>query len=158
VIEQIDPSGRTRPVLRTSGFHVFSPSVTQDAKWMAMVMRKAPSEHRVIAFPLLNGAAAPESEWVSVAGPGFWVDKPRWSPGGNVLYYVSDRDGFVCIWSRRVDARTRKPVEDERAVAHFHRGRNSLGSVYGLELAVARDKLVFNLGEESGNIWLAPAK
>jgi hypothetical protein len=74
-----------------------------------------------------------------------------------MLYYVSDRDGFVCIWARRLDPATKKPMDEPRAVVHFHNRHISLGSVYGLELSVAKDKLVFNLNEASGNIWLAPA-
>jgi hypothetical protein len=39
---------------------------------------------------------------------------------------------------------------------HFHSVHNSLGSVYDAELSVTKGKLVFSLGEASGNIWLAP--
>jgi hypothetical protein len=74
-----------------------------------------------------------------------------------MIYYVSDRDGFVCIWARRLDPATKKPADEPRAVVHFHNRHLSLGSVYGLELSVAKDKLVFNLNEASGNIWLAPS-
>jgi len=158
LIERVDAAGVVASVLRSSGFHVFSPSVSADGKWIAAVTRKVPNEHRVVAIPLINTEAAPESEWVPVTDSGYWVDKPRWSPNGKTLYYVSDRDGFVCIWANAVDQRTRRPVAEPKAIAHFHQGRNSLSAVYGLDLSVAKDKLIFNLGEESGNIWLTPAR
>lgn len=157
LIGVLDPSGHAAPLIRSSESALFSPSVSPDGKWMALIVRTPPNDHRVAVVPLLSGSAAPRQDWITVTEPGSWVDKPRWSPGGNVLYYVSDRDGFVCIWSRRLDPATRKPAGEPMAVVHFHNGRNSLGSVYGLELSVAKDKLVFNLVEGSGNIWLAPA-
>jgi hypothetical protein len=42
-------------------------------------------------------------------------------------------------------------------VYHFHTARRSLlnTGVFKLGIAVARDKIVFNLGEITGNIWLA---
>jgi hypothetical protein len=63
----------------------------------------------------------------------------------------------VCIWARRFDGDSGHAFDEPVSIAHFHKARNSLGTIYGLELSVAVDKLVFNLGEESGNIWLAPA-
>lgn len=157
LIVVLDPSGRETPLVRSSESALFSPSVSPDGKWMALVVRTPPSDHRVTVVPLRGASAAPRADWISVTEPGSWVDKPRWSPRGNVLYYVSDRDGFVCIWSRRLDPATKKPTGEPMAVIHFHNARNSLGSVYGLELSVGEDKLVFNLDEGSGNIWLAPA-
>jgi Tol biopolymer transport system component len=104
---------------------------------------------------LRGGSLAPQSEWVSLTEPGNWVDKPRWSPSGNVIYYLSDRDGFVCVWARSLDPATKRPVGAPKALAHFHEGRNSIGSVNGMSLSAARDKLVFSVGEEFGNIWIA---
>lgn len=74
-----------------------------------------------------------------------------------MLYYVCDRDGFVCIWATRLDPGTKRPIGEPKAIVHFHGRRNSLGSVYGLELSAANDKLVFNLGEDFGNVSFAPA-
>lgn len=137
---------------------MFSPSVSPDGRWIALIVRTPPDDHRVSAAPLRGSAAAERAAWVSITDPGEWVDKPRWSADGNTIYYVSDRDGFVCIWSRRFDRAAGKVVGEPRAVAHFHSARNSLGMVFGLDLAAARNRLVFNLGAVSGNIWLAGAK
>jgi hypothetical protein len=40
-------------------------------------------------------------------------------------------------------------------IAHFHESRLSLANVgfSVLDTSVARDKIVFNLGEITGNIW-----
>lgn len=154
----LDPSGRRTPLVGLPGSALFSPSVATDGKWMAVVVRTPPNDHRVMVVPLRGAAAAPRTDWIPITEPGAWVDKPRWSPRGAMLYYVSDRDGFVCIWARRLDPATKKPVGEPKVVMHFHSGRTSAGTVYAPELSVAEDKLVFNLREGSGNIWLAAGR
>ena len=155
LIGLLDLSGRTTPLVQSSDTALFSPSVPRDGKWMAIITRQAPNIHRVAAVPLRGRSAEPRPDWVWITGAGSWVDKPRWSPGGDWLYYISDRDGFVCVWAQRFHAAAGKLAGEPKVVQHFHSGRN-FASVYGLELSVADDKVVFNLGEDSGNIWLAP--
>jgi hypothetical protein len=43
---------------------------------------------------------------------------------------------------------------------HFHSARLSMAKVStgALEIDVAKDKIVLNLGEATGNIWLASTK
>jgi hypothetical protein len=69
--------------------------------------------------------------------------------------FVSHRDGFGCLWAQRLDARTKHPVGPQFAIHHFHDTRLSMMNVgLGLlEIDVARDKIVFGLGELTGNIW-----
>jgi len=156
LIGVLELTGHAEPLVQSSDSALFSPSVSPDGRWMALVVRTPPNDHRVTVVPLRNGIAAPKVAWIPVTESGPWVNKPRWAPSGNLLYYVSDRDGFVCIWASRLDPATKQPLGEPKAVVHFHVGRNSLDNVYGLELSVTDDKLVFNLGESSGNIWLAP--
>ncbi len=99
----------------------------------------------------------PESEWITVTDGSFWDDKPRWSPDGNLLYFVSYRDSFLCIWAIRLNPATKQPAGPPFPVYHSHGERRSLAN-YGLSqmfVPVARDKLVFPLGERRGNIWMA---
>lgn len=157
VIGRLDLSGRTMPLLHSSESALFSPSISRDGKWMAVIVRTPPNDHRVTVVPMHDGTAAAKPDWISVTEPGPWVNKPRWSPNGNLLYYLSDRDGFTCIWVSRLDPITKRPMGAPKAVMHFHAGRSSLDSAYGQELSVADDKLVVEIGESYGNIWLAPA-
>ncbi len=153
----VDLSGRATPLLQSPDSALYSSSVTRDGKWLALIVRTPPNDHRIMVVPLRDRSAAARADWISVSEPGAWVDKPRWSPDGNLLYHVSDRDGFVCIWASRLDPLTKKPIAPPKPVAHFHASNHSIENVYRLELSVADDKLVFNVGENAGNIWLAPA-
>jgi hypothetical protein len=81
--------------------------------------------------------------------------KPRWSPNGGMLYFVSERDGHRCIWAQRLNAR-KCPAGPATAVFHAHEARRSLANVGigDLGISIARDKLVFNMSERIGNIWM----
>ena len=54
---------------------------------------------------------------------------PAWSPDGRFLYFISERDGFRCVWARPLDAATKRPIGDAFAVRHFHAARFSLKQV-----------------------------
>ncbi|MCP5113883.1 MAG: hypothetical protein GY953_23875, partial [bacterium] len=77
-------------------------------------------------------------------------------PDGNLLYFLSDRDGHRCIYAQPLDAKTKKPMGPPIDVAHFHQFRRSLryGWTIDLKISVAADKLVFPLVEYTGNIWM----
>ena len=96
-------------------------------------------------------------EWIAVTDEDTFHDKPLWSPDGRLLYFTSDQDGYRCIWAQRLDPNTKRPVGSPFAVYHSHSARRSLlnADILKLELAVAPGKLVFQLGEITGNIWMA---
>jgi dipeptidyl aminopeptidase/acylaminoacyl peptidase len=78
-----------------------------------------------------------------------------WSPDGNLLYFVSDRDGFRCIWAQWLEAETKQPVGRPFVVYHFHQTSRRIHHNAGrVGLAVARDKIVVALEELRGNIWM----
>ena len=137
----------------------FSP----DAKWIAFGQQINFSNSRIFIalFKGMNSGVAPsESQWIPITDNNGWCDKPRWSPDGRLLYFISHRDGYRCLWAQRLSPQTKRPIGEPFSVAHFHSTRLSMMSLGTalLEVDVAQDKLVFNLGELTGNIWLADTK
>jgi Tol biopolymer transport system component len=105
-----------------------------------------------------RGYIAPVSE-VPIAEIA-WIDimdgEPfSWSPDGNLLYGESRRDGHDCIWAQRVDPVTKRPV-GAFAVFHIHNLRWLGGE--DPTLGVAGNRMVFCMGERTGNIWMAEWK
>jgi hypothetical protein len=102
----------------------------------------------------IQGAeVASEKEWIAISADG---EAPNWSPQGNLLYFWSDRDGSPCLWAQRLDAITKQPTGAPLSIQHFHSRGLSWKNLYlGTPgIAVARDKIIFNLGEHTGNIWM----
>jgi eukaryotic-like serine/threonine-protein kinase len=136
----------------------FSP----DGHWIAFHAAVDRSlNKRIFITPMRDGHGMAEADWIPVT-TGSNIDAyVSWSPDGSLLYFLSDRDGFRCIWAQPLDPITKRPVGKAFAVQHFHRARQSLmrldrGDVIGV--SVASGKLVFALGELSGNVWLSETK
>jgi Tol biopolymer transport system component len=113
--------------------------------------------NRMVVMPFRPDAPVADSEWVWITSDESYHDKGRWSPDGNLLYYTSDRDGYRCIRAQQLEPATKRPVGEPFDVYHSHSARRSLknAGVELMEISVASDRLVFNLGESTGNIWMA---
>jgi Tol biopolymer transport system component/predicted Ser/Thr protein kinase len=145
---------RNLPLLRHPKWRLYQPNVSPDGKWMAFNANEEPESH-IYLSPFRGERMASESEWVPLATGSHHEDKPRWSPDGNTLYFTAILDGHRCIWSRKLDPVTRRPVGDVAAVAHFHSQRRSLGNLSDMEMGVGGGRLVVNVTEATGNIWVA---
>jgi eukaryotic-like serine/threonine-protein kinase len=102
----------------------------------------------------VDGArVAGERDWIVVSEEG---DAPAWSPDGNLLYFWSDRDGSPCLWAQRLDPSTKRPRGTPLSIQHFHSRGLSWKNLYlgAPDIAVGRDRIIFNLGEHTGNVWM----
>lgn len=147
-------SGRRAVLLGHGTYKLDEASFSPDDRWVCF-NATTPGRSRIFIAPVRSERLVPETEWLAITD-GRWDDKPRWSPGGNVLYFISERDGFRCIWALRLDPATKRPVAPPFPIFHAHEARRSLMNLgWGdLQMSVARDKIVFNMSERTGNIWL----
>lgn len=132
--------------------HKFSP----DGRWVAFEAVRQSRSRLCIAALRNRIEPAGEQEWIAVTPDEGWADKPRWSPDGNSLYFISNRDGFFCLWAQRLNVATKRPLGEPIAIAHYHAMRLSMGNVGTggfFEIAVAKNKIALNLGELTGNLW-----
>lgn len=76
---------------------------------------------------------------------------------GNLVYFTWDKDGFRCIYARRLDPVTKTPMAKEPIeVVHFHRARFSMLNLdlYSLGMDVGPDSIIFNLAEGTADLWM----
>ena len=59
--------------------------------------------------PVRDGKAAAEAEWITVSTTAGANRRPWWSPDGNLLYFLSTRDNYQCIWAQHLDPVTKRP-------------------------------------------------
>ncbi len=135
---------------------IYSP----DGKWIAFQAETSRNDRRI--FIARDEKQDSDRDWIGIdssdQGP---VDLlPSWSPDGNLLYYLSSRDGFRCIWAQRLDPATKRLLGAPFPVQHFHRSRRTLLRIVAarapqIGFRVYRDRAFFSMDEVTGNLWLA---
>jgi len=149
-------TGQHRLVLEHGELPLYAPRFSRDNRWIAFKGDLDMQRTRIFVAPFKGDAPCPPREWIAVTEGRAWDDLPRWSPNGNLIYFTSDRDGFRCIWARRLDPRTKQPLGEPFAIRHCHQMQLSMSVVAlsGMDLSLAPDKLVFPLAEVKGNVWM----
>ena len=143
-------SGETSQILGRSIYQVyFSP----DDRWIVFGQHYPNGKERVFISPF---PPQRQEDWLPVTDGASFDAYPRWSPSGNLVYFISDRDGFRCLWVQRLDPATKRVSGSSMPVYHSHASRRSLLNVgaNALEISVARDKIAVPMGEVTGNIWM----
>ena len=118
-----------------------------DGDWVAF---DVPAEQAVFVTAMKGGVGSGRSAWIRV-GEGA---HPWWSPDGKLVYFLSTRDGFQCIWAQRLAADTRQPAGENFAAQHFHGARRAPDPAV-LGWGLASDRFVLPISETTGNVWLA---
>jgi Tol biopolymer transport system component len=130
----------------------FSP----DGRWVAFHAETGPYQRRIFVARLIGNTL--ESQWIPVTAGADLDIEPAWSPDGNLLYFISERDGFRCIWAQRLHPDTKTAVDTPFAVEHFHAGARALLTNFRanpaqIGLSASTRGIVYALEELRGNIW-----
>ena len=140
------------PLVQSSGH--FSPN----GRWVAFSGWHADSTAKqILIVPVTADGLVPAGQMVEVTNDAFANREPVWSPDGRRIYFLSNRDGFKCVWARDVDPVSARLLGAAYPVAHFHDAEKVIlgPSPYSgsIGLSVARDFLVLTLTETTGSIW-----
>ena len=146
-------SGQSTDVLRHPEYELGTAHYSPDGQSISFYVPRT----GIFVAPLRDGIALGEQHWIAVTDGSANDLRPFWSPDGELLYFTSNRDGFVCIWAQRLSPRTKEPQGQPFTVHHFHSARHSpaLGGSTTWGMPLAQDKLVVPLGQTTGNIWMA---
>ena len=150
--------GEPKSAGRSPNFAWVRTQFSPDERWVAFHVSWDERKRRVFIAPFRNEAVAPESEWIAVTDGKALDREASWSPDGNLLYYLTEREGFRCLWAQRLDPATKRLLGPAFEVYGFHKARLSMLNFADTGWAapsVARDKIVLTLGEQTGNIWMA---
>jgi serine/threonine protein kinase len=130
-----------------------------DGKWIAFhATTKQAATARIWVARIDGSLPVPPERWIAVTDGNSLDKDAAWAPGGALLYFLSERDGFRCIWARKLDPATKAPLGVPFAVQHFHTTRRSLRRIVNntgtTGLTVAAGQMMFAFGELTGSIWL----
>src|SRR5262249_31258886 len=84
-----------------------------------------PTSRQVFVARLRQGLIPPE-DWIPVTGKDGMNRNAAWAPDGRQVFFLSERDGFRCIWAQKLDVASKRPVGEPFAVHHSHYARFSL--------------------------------
>jgi Tol biopolymer transport system component len=148
--------GSSIVLLQRPEWNLYLAHFSQDGFWMAFQAKSGPDVSRIYVAPFRGNRAVPDRDWIPITDGSSVDGDPVWSPGGNWLYFLSDRDGSRCVWAQALAAESKRPVGLARAIYHSHSARHSLATVpIGLlELTVSGNKLALQVGQVKGNIWM----
>jgi hypothetical protein len=149
-------TGKTTDFLNAPGEVLGRLCISPDDRWVAL-NRRYSGATQIIVAPFKPGSTLTRDQWIPVTNGETQDNFPMWSLDSGMLYFISDADGNLCIWACRIDRSSGRPAGKAFPVWHFHEARRSMNSIpFPLRgLAVGPDRLVVNLSESSGNIWMA---
>ncbi len=156
-------TGKTEELIRHPKLALYPESFSPDGGWVAFQARPVDNDasRTLYVTPYQDGHAGGPEAWIPVTDGNHMDREVKWSPDGGMLYFLSERDGFRCIWAERLDRKTKHPVGQPFPVYHFHHSQQSLtslGSPGKVGLSVTGDGLLFSLAETTGNIWMARSR
>jgi Tol biopolymer transport system component len=153
---------KPRPIARITGSDWSMQEagrLSPNHRWLVFCgSHRGSSGKQILLAPVRSGGVVSQTDLIRLSEAGSVDREPAWSPDGERVYFLSDRDGFTCVWARNVNRITGMPRGEASPVAHFHfagqiiRGPSPYSGTIGL--SVARNFLVLTIAETTGNVWL----
>jgi len=131
---------------------IFQPHYSPDGRWIAFQTTTDTSTGIDTRLYVSSAAGGP---WIPFGQGKHWDDKPRWSPDGKMLYFISGRSGFFDVWGMHFDPVKGTPVGKPFQVTAFDKPSLMISPrIEGAELSVTQDRLALLMEETSGSIWV----
>ena len=145
-------SNAPRKILASPESNIWQAQYSPDQKWILFEATRNAGKGEESSLYVMNVSGGP---WIRITNGKQWDDKPRWSPDGRTIYFLSRRGGFFNVWGERFDSAQGKAVGAPFQVSKFDRPSQMIPQqIQPVSLSLAPDKLVVTMGEVSGNIWM----
>jgi hypothetical protein len=94
-------------------------------------------------------------QWIRITDGKHWDDKPRWSPDGKLIYFLSERSGFFDLWAIHFDPARGQPQGDPFVVKAFDDPAFMIPkTIADVDISITRRLLALPLQQVSGAIWI----
>ena len=141
--------GRQIQVLASSTKeNLWESRISPDGRWLVfLVSSDIPSSSTVWVTPRAGGertrlTSGPEDT------------KPRWSPDGRMLYFLSHRAGFWNVWGLAFEPQSDRPGTAPFQVTHFEQPSRTMPDLFASFHGMSRNRLFISLSVRSSNVWM----
>lgn len=138
----------TRKIAADSNYDLWQSHFSPDGGWIAFnAVRDLNST--IYAMPAVGGS------WIRITDSKQWDDKPRWSPDGKTIYYLSQSKGFFNLWGIHFDPVNGRPQGKPFQITSFESPNPIVSSaVSEVEISLTEGRLVLPMTQTPGNIWI----
>jgi Tol biopolymer transport system component/DNA-binding winged helix-turn-helix (wHTH) protein len=150
-IESAHEPASVQLLARDATKNLWVPRFSPDQRWVTFVAVdvEGGATSRIYAAPASGGA------WTPITDGRSFDDKPRWSPDGRTIYFISSRDGWLNVWGRRFNRVAGRPDGESFQVTSFAGQERILASQMSrLEFGVVGNRLFIPLTDILANIWI----
>jgi Tol biopolymer transport system component/DNA-binding winged helix-turn-helix (wHTH) protein len=139
-------------IISNPALDIYQAHFSPDGHWIAFEATRALPGAVESTLYVTSAAGGP---WIRITDGKQWDDKPRWSPDGKTIYFVSRRGGFFNVWGTRFDPVQGKPVGQAFHVSAFERPSSMVPQqIQPVALSITKDHLLLTMSEVSGGIWV----
>jgi Tol biopolymer transport system component len=144
--------GKAQLIVSDPSYNLWQGNYSSDGRWIVF---EAVEDQTMRSVSTIYVVAAAGGPWIRITDGKHWDDKPRWSPDGKVIYFLSERSGFFNVWGIHFDPAKGTPAGDPFQVTTFDKPNLMVAepmSTVGLSLT--HDRLVVTVAQVSGSIWV----
>src|SRR5437763_4030125 len=141
--------GKLRPVRITTSFRANSLLMATGLLFRQCGTSPTDENSSIFVVPAHGG------KWIRITDGRQWDDKPRWSPDGKSIYFISARRGFYNVWGNRFDPVNGRVVGNPFQVTDFDNPALMVPPyIPDVGLSIARGRLAVTVSQSSGSIWV----
>lgn len=131
--------------------NLYAAKHSPDGQWVSFIAATDLTRSTVFISPAGGGPWIPMTE----DQDRYFEDKPRWSPDGRTLYFLSNRNGFWNLWGRRFDPDKGRALEEPFQVSRFDSSLQMVrDNVSDVQIAITSRRLILPVTQISGAVWL----
>jgi Tol biopolymer transport system component/DNA-binding winged helix-turn-helix (wHTH) protein len=147
------PPGRAAQYLASDPERdLYAARVSPNRRWISFLAFTRGVRSTVYVMPVQGGP------WTAVTSGIDSSDKPRWSPDGRSVYFLSNQSDRWNLWARRFEPSTGQPTGTPFQVTHFDTPDYLLYFDHTIQLSITRSSIVLPVTESSGHIWTMEVK
>lgn len=140
-----------RTVLADPNYNFYQGRFSPDERWICFNAQN----RKQAGVSIIGVMPASGGKWIPITNEKPWADKPRWSPDGRTIYFISNRQSaFFDIWGIGFDPASGTPIGEEFRVTRYENPGRVISAGSGAEIGISATRLVVPITETSGSVWL----